>query len=724
MIRVILSLLMLGTPAQAETARVLSGEHADFTRLVVELSGGGAWTVGKTPMGYAFAVPGKDQPIYDLGSVWDRIPRTRLQALRTDAATGALLLTLACRCHVFPFEYRPGVIVLDIKDGPAPAGSAFEEAFDGVQASRSFGPPVLPQSGGSVSGYSWIAARGMDARSASREIIEGLAFPAIGRGNGLGPLRDQLLRQISASAASGIVDMALPDPAPKMDPAKASVPWAQVRIGELPGVTARTTSPDEENLPPAEACTADELLDLAGWGKAVQPADLVSTARAGLYGEFDRLDPEAVTGAVRQHLFLGFGVEARQYAALLGDRPEDEPLRILVALSHLVDGDPDPSGIFSTMMACEGRAALWALLAADQASIGTMVATDAVLRGFLELPVHLRRSLGPGLAERFMYLDDMEAVRIIRDALDRQADPATATVAMIDAKVDLLAGRGEDARLHAEAALAESIDPQSGLAALVEAHFQDMRPLSPDVATGLAAFLAEAESPDDERDLQRVLVLALALSDQTAAAFDLSDTTGLPTDDLWAVTVARAGDDAFLTEAVDVAADRRRQTSDNVAFAVAVRLANLGFPDAALDWLGPIDADAPSQRRRLAAQAHLDQGAASVALDLLAGLSAAEDELLRARAFVQLGRYEPAREAYLSAGLPEEADRLVPWMADWSGLPAEGAEPWRAVAGELGSGPSAEDAGPLSRGRTAAENSAATRAAIRNLLQAVEGPSG
>ena len=55
MIRLLLVLLALATPGQAETARVLSGEHADFTRLAIELPEASAWRVGRTAMGYAFA---------------------------------------------------------------------------------------------------------------------------------------------------------------------------------------------------------------------------------------------------------------------------------------------------------------------------------------------------------------------------------------------------------------------------------------------------------------------------------------------------------------------------------------------------------------------------------------------------------------------------------------------------------------------------------------------
>ncbi|AZL59448.1 hypothetical protein EI545_11705 [Tabrizicola piscis] len=120
MIRIVALLLALASPSLGETARVISGEHADFTRLVVELPQESDWTVGRIPLGYAFATGSASQPGYDLSRVWNRIPRTRLRALRADPETGALELTLACPCHVFPFEYRPGMVVLDIKDGPPP----------------------------------------------------------------------------------------------------------------------------------------------------------------------------------------------------------------------------------------------------------------------------------------------------------------------------------------------------------------------------------------------------------------------------------------------------------------------------------------------------------------------------------------------------------------------------------------------------------------------------
>ena len=95
------------SPAR-QTARVMSGEHADFTRLVIELPGAGGWTLGRTATGYAFASDDRVQPTYDLATVWDRIPRSRLQSLRTDPGSGVLLSSFACPCHDSVFAADTG----------------------------------------------------------------------------------------------------------------------------------------------------------------------------------------------------------------------------------------------------------------------------------------------------------------------------------------------------------------------------------------------------------------------------------------------------------------------------------------------------------------------------------------------------------------------------------------------------------------------------------------
>lgn len=125
-------------------AMVRGGEHPGFTRLTVE-TGVADWRFGRSGGGYALQLPGDVAP-FDLDQAFLRISRSRIADLRQDATTGRLQITLGCSCHAIAFAYRPGLIVLDIRPGPAPPGSAFELPLD-IRPDRQAAPPQ---------GYDWL----------------------------------------------------------------------------------------------------------------------------------------------------------------------------------------------------------------------------------------------------------------------------------------------------------------------------------------------------------------------------------------------------------------------------------------------------------------------------------------------------------------------------------------------------------------------------------------
>lgn len=712
MIRALVLMAGLAAPAGAETARVISGEHADFTRLVVELPAADDWTVGRTAMGYGFVTQSAVQPDYDLSTVWQRIPRTRLQALRVDPDTGALVLSLACPCHVFPFEYQPGMIVLDIRDGAAPPGSAFEAALvlpvgDDDMVGATAGPPV--------EGYDWRKLTGPG------QVAEALPdFAAAGEDllPNLDPLRDALLRQISRGAADGIIDMELPGrsvPPDGADP--GAIDQARLALGELPGLAVIDGRTDPDIRPEAGlTCLPDEALALGDWGDGRPPLDLLAEARSGLYQEFDKVDTDAVLRSVRLHLHLGFGAEALQYARLV---PEPAPgeLPALISMARLVDGEVDPTTPFARMLACDGAAALWAALAHDRLPAADPVNADAIVRSFQALPPHLRRHLGARLAD-LLRDRDPDAARMVRDAMERTPDIAPGAVALLDAKADLHADRADAARAHAEVAVTEGAANIESLVALVEAHFRSMEPLSPDVADGLRAVAGEVEGTALEPAVRRAETLALALSGQLTAAFALAGPDGAEAADLWQVLARRGEDDDLLRLAVLPVGAPVPAVAPKTGEAIAARLLDLGFPEAALAWLGPVAAADADARRRLAARAELARGDARQALTLATGLDGEDMALLRAEAQTRLGALAAAELALVAAGLDEEAARRAAWEGDWPGVAAAGADPWAKAAG-LAVTRAATDAGPLARGEAALDASSATREALSALLSTV-----
>lgn len=126
----------LAFAASAETLVVRSGEHADFTRLVVETGGAMPWQLGRVGTGYELRIDGADID-FDVGDVFSRIPRTRLAAIAAGTQPGALRLDMAPGTHAVALAGAGGRIVIDLRNGPAPDGSPFEVALSAeAQASE------------------------------------------------------------------------------------------------------------------------------------------------------------------------------------------------------------------------------------------------------------------------------------------------------------------------------------------------------------------------------------------------------------------------------------------------------------------------------------------------------------------------------------------------------------------------------------------------------------
>ncbi|MEP5951833.1 MAG: hypothetical protein ABJ249_09535, partial [Lentilitoribacter sp.] len=86
--------------AQAEPIVVRSGEHDNFTRLVLPLPLGSRWSIDERP-GVAKVILEEFNDGFDLSYAFEIIPRTRLVAL---VARGSELeLQLSCTCPVVAF---------------------------------------------------------------------------------------------------------------------------------------------------------------------------------------------------------------------------------------------------------------------------------------------------------------------------------------------------------------------------------------------------------------------------------------------------------------------------------------------------------------------------------------------------------------------------------------------------------------------------------------------
>lgn len=705
MIRLFLVLWALGAgAAMAAPVVVTSGEHDGFTRLVFDYGTPVDWQVGRTVDGYELAIAGAS-PSYDLREIFDLIGRSRLAAIWPDPEAGNLRIGIACACHALPFEFRPGIVVIDLHDGPPPKGSSFELALDGAPPATAPPRPVRrPKARPSRTGQSfdWVALAlsGSPPTQVSELRID--PDPA------LAPLRDILLQQLARGAAQGVVAMAEPD----LGPNRGRLPdfaSAQVRIGGGPPLAIDPHGSVRPDLgADGTACIAAERLDLAAWGNDLPVSQQWGDAMQGLSGEFDRTEPEALTRAVRFLLYIGFGAEARQMLTAFGEAGEEAAL--WRALGRVLDDEPEESGVLAGQMACEGPAALWSLLAEKALAPGAMVNTAAVRLAFSALPLHLRRHLGPRLADRLLALGDTDSARAIRDAVQRAGGDGGGQVTLMEA--DLAAGTGDP--VAAEAHLRGLItqpgpETAEALVDLVELRAGQGLPVDPETVPALEALLSERSGTEGAAAFQRALTLARAASGDPEQAFaDLSLTPGLEPA-LWTLLADLGTDAQVLTLAV-MPAGATPSAPAETRQRLAGRLLGLGFGPAAANWLAGVDEPDPLLRAR----ADLAIGDPRAALRQLAGREEPEAVALRLAALQALGDGAGEAALHQAAGDAAAASRALARAGAWEALTAAAPSPWQALAAR-DDAPS-ETLGPLARGQQLTEAAGTTRQAILALL--------
>lgn len=117
--------LLWAGPLAALDVPVQSGEHGDFTRLSLALPATVDWSIGRLETGYQLQVDDAEV-VFQLGEVFNRIGRVRVSDL-SQSGDGELRIELGCDCHLVAFRFREIWLILDVRDGPAPADSPFED---------------------------------------------------------------------------------------------------------------------------------------------------------------------------------------------------------------------------------------------------------------------------------------------------------------------------------------------------------------------------------------------------------------------------------------------------------------------------------------------------------------------------------------------------------------------------------------------------------------------
>ncbi|WP_051927571.1 hypothetical protein [Ruegeria halocynthiae] len=700
-----LFLTAAATGGVAQEVTVRSGEHDGYTRLVAQVPQGTEWAVTQTKNGARLQVA-LDDVVFQTGSIFQRLTQNRLAAVSQVNPGAALEMEFGCDCAASAFLFKDTMIVVDIAPGTALP-----------PISKDIPPLTLPK-----------AAR-VEKPLIPTHPLDPLTLPLLGL-NARG-FEEQLSTRLLQGADRDIVDLNIAPAGPRASVDDHSLfipPGAELNINvtsvldDLNGLLG----PDIPQLEKRPPCVSSAELGFDKWTDNRPFLEQVSALRSGLFHEFDTIDKARALQLAKLYAYSGFGAEALRALDLLKVQSEDTSR--VAAIAQILDDTrltaPNP---FAGLQRCESDSALWATL--TEGHLQEDANLTAIEQSFARLPDHLRRYIGPTLAEILVNRQEIEAARRVLRSVDRvetQTSPSA-----VQAKAKVATAEGDAPRT--EALLKEvittsdaALEAPLALARLVDKRWLDRGAVSPQELGLAASYTVEFRRSEIGPQMLRTHAVALSLANEHDAALNLAGELPENADSaetlnrVMLVLTERADDTTFLRRALSLPKKHIQGLTTDTAIAVADRLASLGFSKSVLKLARrPQDKLRRGARARLRARAALLDQRPHQAMLELADDPSDKAVQLRATAMQAVGDFRAAGDLMRITGDPDAANRLF-WLAD---LPDE-ADPNTdtkfsqvvQATQSLSRAPSRQAQKPLADAASLLQDSADTRQRIGELL--------
>ncbi|WP_171175444.1 hypothetical protein [Ruegeria sp. HKCCD8929] len=719
--RLALGLILMATSTIAEELSVRSGEHKDFTRLVIKVPEGTSWTLDPSDNGARLNVELPDVT-YDIDSVFGRLSQNRLLFLEQEKPGDGLDIGFACNCVANGFLHAGAMIVIDIrksKDKPS-------------------APPVLPLARPKPQ-KTLHAAHGNSLpipeqapKTGSRALPN--PAPSLKTAQTGQEIETQLLTQILKGTDQEVLDLDLAAVGPRQS--GASLQTALERTLNLHNIAVGTVvdrdltgDPTGVSLLESEtACISDNVLDFASWSDGTSFSAQIADARSNLFGEFDRLDRGQALRLAKLFAYFGFGAEAEQILEL-ADHSSDESSMIRAVAAAVEKPTALAENPFAGQQRCGGDAALWATL--TEGHVAEDADTRAIELAFLRLPDHLATHLGPELARLLTKAGQLEAARRVLRAVERAGVNSEAAMALVEAELasaeenpDTEENKLKDA-VEAEQATAEA---PLALIRLIGKRWEEQGVVSGKEVELAAAFALEYRRSELGDRLKMAHVLAMALNQQFDEAmgtlFRVSDNRPRK---MWGQTLERvalamterADDITFLRHTLGLNSDLISVMPDDTIDMIAGRLVSLGFHETALSLAGDQGVKREA-RAMILARAALETGRPHRAVLEIEGYTTPAASLVRADAMYASGNYAAAAEHASQMGDNETATRYL-WLADaWDRVSGEADTKYPLIVGlsrNLSAQAAHDTLPPLAKSKRLLEKSTQTREMVGELMR-------
>ena len=531
----------LALPALAQDARIRSGEHETFARLVVYLPQAAEYEVESDDDSFAIDFGGDFG--FETTDVFYYIPRTRIADL--SAGAGRLELDLACECEVTVERLSDSVVFLDVNDAGSvePQQTVVADLPEKPAPAAASGPlnPAIRLPAVSLQAAATLLPGGLELAEGVRPAEQ---TPEPGQETPSEPVDETLAiasntsravaEQIARATAQGLLEaepVDIPSPAPAHEskrerPAEPDPAAPPARVAGTKAHISIRSSVDEalgHRLSPAlsdrgmtGSCLPGETFEAAAW--LPEPQIGLARIRRQVIAEFDKADPEGVAALARAYIAMTFGAEARH--AIQSFKVTVPDADILLAMADIVDeGVARVPGRLVTQYDCPGAGALWAALAAPEIPDAAELDTDAVALAFSALPPHMRTRLGPILAERLIDYGAVETASVVRTAIMRAPGAPNVETALLDASLAIETGR----EAEADEKLAEVVEETSGrnvqaVERLIERRIEAGEPVEDEVLASADALIYEHRGTPLAHRLSELRIEGLATSGKARQA--------------------------------------------------------------------------------------------------------------------------------------------------------------------------------------------------------------
>lgn len=648
MLRLVLSLLIMAAAAavSAQTIPVRSGEHDGYTRLVVRVPEGTDWQLTHSKKGARLSV-GLADAVFDTSSVFTRLSSQRLTAISQSQPGAPLEMEFGCACAAKAFLFKGTMIVVDIAPGQAPPRLDPQLPLPLLSSVQQ--PPErdeVPPTGLSEP-LLRLAGQDLENRLMSR-FLQGADREVV----------DLELSQSGPRSAAGIDQPTLPLDLP-----------AHIEVTSILDELMTLGQAPLQPLNPLVECVSNAELGFDTWSDGRPIYEQLADLRASLYQEFDRVDQDVALRLAKLFIHSGFGAEAVQTLSLI-NRPSAQ-VDWLHAIARIVDDQPLPdSNGLTRMQHCEGDIALWAVLA--EGKLQPDAHPTLIEQSFLRLPEHLRRHLGPRLAEILANAQNLEAARRVLRSVERIETPDRPDTTLARATIAAAAGEPETGEALLDDVIndpASEIEAPLALARLIERRWADRGAVTQKQLELAASYAVELRNSDIGALMARSHTVALSLNNEFDRAFEIL--AAHVQDAEWdgarnrvlQILAERADNPTFLNHAMSLTQQQIAKLTTDTALALADRFADLGFAKQVRKLAGAgSDRSRQKDRARLRARAALLEGHPETALQELQNDDSEQAMRLQARALVEIQDYVAAARVFEELGEVETATRLL-WLA-------------------------------------------------------------